>query len=591
MQEMNNTTGWCDFGDISFDSATGRVLFISNSEGLYQLFEMDPTTQRIQQVSFFAQHVKCFWLLNTLQHRIMVALDDYGNECEQLFTLNYQGDFDAWVVDEDAYHYFGGVFAKGGGFYSRNYRGKDRFEFCRRDAHEKETKVLFSTIQPLTSLKKLSDNTIFLLFEVTNIDRAVAVLDVTQCSLNEVPSLQGRIAQVEVVDADTVLLLADLGEQWLALYEYQISVGTRHLLASVAGQDIISFCYHPETAGVVYEIYDQGVSLLCWINRKRPEQRCLIKQHNMVIDSMVFADAETLVMSISNAVIPPSIIALNIIDGFSKPIVKQKLRHVSSARCIHDYYTSFDGLVLSYYAMVPEAPSSDVVIYLHGGPENQARSTFSPLLFQLVESGVTVLVPNIRGSAGYGRNFIALDDVYQRCDALKDVIYLHRHAINHHRFDRRKISLLGHSYGGFMTLMAITHYPDLWRCAVDIVGMSHLGEFLSSTPEWRRKLREFEYGESGKCDDFFDAISPLNRVREVCCPVLVLHGTHDARVPFSESAQFVKAMTAHGKSVRFLKVENEGHFFLHRQQIASVCNAVTEFLTNQPESAVPLTMK
>lgn len=591
MQEMDKTTGWYDFGDISYDSATGRVLFISNSEGFYQIFEMDPRTQKTQQISFFTQHVKCFWLLNTSQYRIMVALDDYGNECEQLFALNYQGDFDAWAIDENAYHYFGGVFAKGGGFYSRNYRGKDRFEFCRRGAHEKETNVLFSTMQPLTSLKKLSDNTIFLLFEVTNIDRAVAVFDIAGCSLSEIRSLQGRIAQVEVVDADTVILLADLGGQWLALYEYHISEGTRYPVAAVAGRDIVSFCYHPETSSMVYEVYDQGVSRLYWINRKQPERKYSLKHHDMVIDSMAFINAETLVMSISNAVTPPSITALNVIDGSSMPLVEQRPNHASSAYCLHDYYTSFDGLILSYYSMVPETPSSDVVIYLHGGPENQARSTFSPLLFQLVESGVTVLVPNIRGSAGYGRDFIALDDVYQRGDALEDVIYLQRHAINHHRFDRQKISLLGHSYGGFMTLMAITHYPDLWRCAVDIVGMSHLGKFLSSTPEWRRKLREFEYGESGKCDDFFDVISPLNRVQEVCCPVLVLHGTHDARVPFSESAQFVKAMTDHGKSVRFLQVENEGHFFLHRQKVASVCDAVTEFLTHQPESAETLTIK
>ena len=132
------------------------------------------------------------------------------------------------------------------------------------------------------------------------------------------------------------------------------------------------------------------------------------------------------------------------------------------------------------------APAPDPVIYLHGGPESMFERSHSPILEQLVDNDVLVIAPNIRGSEGYGRRFIGLDDGNRRTDALADVIALREHVQARHGLDDDKIGIMGHSYGGFMTLMAISHHPGLWACAVDIAGMSHLGNFLKTAPAWRR---------------------------------------------------------------------------------------------------------
>lgn len=131
-----------------------------------------------------------------------------------------------------------------------------------------------------------------------------------------------------------------------------------------------------------------------------------------------------------------------------------------------------------------------------------------------------------------------------------------------------------------MTLLLITHHPQLWKMAVDIVGISHLSTFLNNTSPWRRKQRSSEYGFLGEHDEFFEEISPLPRAKDITTPLMVFHSIHDSRVPNSESVQIVESMQKNNQDVSFTSYENEGHVYTRKESINDMNNKIIQFLMN-----------
>ncbi|MEI3599496.1 alpha/beta hydrolase family protein [Oceanobacillus sp. MO10714A] len=217
-------------------------------------------------------------------------------------------------------------------------------------------------------------------------------------------------------------------------------------------------------------------------------------------------------------------------------------------------------------------------MYLHGGPESQSRASFNPLLQFLLNQGYAVTAPNFRGSTGYGKSYTHLDDVRKRLDAVKDVVSLVDWLKQDPAIDTSKIALLGGSYGGFLTLAAISHYPDLWAAAIDIVGMSSLRTFIQTTSPWRKRLREIEYGTVEQDGDFFDLIDPLNHADEITAPLLVFHGVNDPRVPIGESEQIVSKLKQRGHPVTYHRMEGEGHKIVKPENEIYVYSLVAAFL-------------
>src|SRR5699024_4905423 len=138
--------------------------------------------------------------------------------------------------------------------------------------------------------------------------------------------------------------------------------------------------------------------------------------------------------------------------------------------------------------------------------------------------------------------------------------------------------VMGISYGGFMTLLLITHHPELWRYAIDIVGISHLITFLTNTSPWRRKQRSSEYGILGEHDEFFEKISPLPKAKNIQVPLLVFHSMYDTRVPNSESVQLVNSMKNNNQDVMFTSYENEGHIYKRKENLDDMERKIKEFL-------------
>jgi dipeptidyl aminopeptidase/acylaminoacyl peptidase len=167
-----------------------------------------------------------------------------------------------------------------------------------------------------------------------------------------------------------------------------------------------------------------------------------------------------------------------------------------------------------------------------------------------------VAAPTVRGSTGYGRDFHHLDDVELRLDSVRDLAQLGRSL---GAGSGVPVAVMGGSYGGYMTMAAITEHPELWAAAVDIVGIVNFVTFLERTGAYRRALREAEYGSLERDRAFLERISPIHKVDRIACPLLVVHGANDPRVPVTEAEQVVAALQARGAEVQYLRYEDEGH--------------------------------
>jgi dipeptidyl aminopeptidase/acylaminoacyl peptidase len=196
---------------------------------------------------------------------------------------------------------------------------------------------------------------------------------------------------------------------------------------------------------------------------------------------------------------------------------------------------------------------------VHGGPESQYKPDYHPMIQYLVKQGFAVAAPNVRGSNGYGRAYLELDDQRKRMDSVRDLAWLVKDLIKNHQVDPKRIGIIGRSYGGFMVMSAITEYPELWAAAVDVVGITHFTSMLSQTGEWRRAQRSCEYGHLESDQDFFEEVAPINHVAKIKSPLLIFHGLNDSRVPVSESINLEKEMKKYGKSVQLTLFEDEGH--------------------------------
>jgi dipeptidyl aminopeptidase/acylaminoacyl peptidase len=219
-----------------------------------------------------------------------------------------------------------------------------------------------------------------------------------------------------------------------------------------------------------------------------------------------------------------------------------------------------------YYrpANVPKGKKVPVVINIHGGPEGQSLPTFNPTAqFLANELGVAMLVPNVRGSTGYGKTYLGLDNGAKREDSVKDIGALLDWIAKQPGLDASRVGVVGGSYGGYMVLASLVHYSDRIRAGVDVVGISDFTTFLTNTESYRRDLRRAEYGDERDpaMQEVFARISPLRNAGRITSRLFVAQGKNDPRVPYTEAEQIVKAVRSNGQPVWYLLFDDEGHGF------------------------------
>ncbi|PKK82247.1 MAG: S9 family peptidase [candidate division Zixibacteria bacterium HGW-Zixibacteria-1] len=224
-------------------------------------------------------------------------------------------------------------------------------------------------------------------------------------------------------------------------------------------------------------------------------------------------------------------------------------------------YKSFDGLEIPAFLYLPPDYNGQPVPFIvdiHGGPEGQNQPTFSRHFTYLMQNGYGIFTPNVRGSSGYGLEYLNMDNYKNRLNSIKDMKAGVDYLIEKGYTKKGMIGIKGASYGGYAVLACITEYPDLFSAAIDQVGIANFVTFLQNTRDYRRSLRESEYGPL-EDEEFLKTISPIHKASKIKTPLLVVHGENDPRVPVGEARQIMQAVIDNGGVVDSLIFPDEGH--------------------------------
>lgn len=298
-------------------------------------------------------------------------------------------------------------------------------------------------------------------------------------------------------------------------------------------------------------------------------------------------DGKRLAFARQSSIAPLDIWTLDIATGALTQITRSATGGVARESFVEPslvHYPTFDGREIPAFLYRPRSARSEshapqpAIISVHGGPESQYRPIFNPIVQYFVASGYVVLAPNVRGSTGYGHAYMSLDDVRKRMDSVADLRHAALWLASEGIAGAQRMAVMGGSYGGFMTLAAVTSYPELWAAAVDIVGIANFVTFLENTSAWRRKLREAEYGSLERDHDFLAEISPIHKVDRIRAPLFVVHGANDPRVPVGEAEQIVASLRSRGRPVEYQRYEDEGHGLNKRANRLIAYPAIARFL-------------
>ncbi len=298
-------------------------------------------------------------------------------------------------------------------------------------------------------------------------------------------------------------------------------------------------------------------------------------------------DGNLLGVSIGGASIPSDCFTTNTIGNFKRWTFSEAGGLPPDAFALPKLvkWPSFDDQKISGFLYAPDAQrfpgKRPVIVNIHGGPESQYRPGFlGRNNYFINELGCAVIFPNVRGSSGYGKTFVGLDNGFKREDSYKDIDALLDWIKKQPGLDAERIMVTGGSYGGHMTLAVSTFYADKIRCSVDVVGMSNLRTFLEHTESYRRDLRRVEYGDERdpKMAEFLDRIAPMNNAAKITKPMFVVQGYNDPRVPRSEAEQIVATLKKQGTPVWFLMAKDEGHGFAKKKNADFQFYATVEFI-------------
>lgn len=377
-----------------------------------------------------------------------------------------------------------------------------------------------------------------------------------------IPLLPGGGAVVAEArfDRDRLYVHTDAGRDRPALLAVDLrGRSTVRVVAARDDADLDLVALDPEAARVVLTWNVDGRSELELLDLRSGLAEPVQGPPGDVVTGVAFTrDADALLVGSEGPTVPPRISVLTrlgadvlLADAAPAGLVEPDLEH----------FTAEDGLALSGWLFRPRRSPGrlPVLIWLHGGPEAQERPTYQPLFQALLAAGIAVFAPNLRGSGGYGRAFVAADDGGLRRVAITDVRAAVRFLVDAGHADPDRVGVAGRSYGGYFTLVALAWYPELFRVGVDVCGIADFHTFYADTEPWIAAAATTEYGDPAVDAALLRELSPLHRADRITAPLLVVHGVHDTNVPVGEAEQIVAALRERGRAPGFLLFEGEGH--------------------------------
>lgn len=372
-------------------------------------------------------------------------------------------------------------------------------------------------------------------------------------------------------DGKYIYVTTDKESEFQRLASIDVATGKHSYLTSHIHWDVNGFTLSHDGTRIAFVTNEDGVSVLHILNLVTGKEESIPTLPVGLIGGIEWhKDGTLLGFNMNSARSTNDVYSLEVATGKIERWTTSetggiRVDNFSEAQLVK--WKTFDGKMISGFLYRPPAKFTGkrpVIVSIHGGPESQALPGFlGRNNFYLNEMGIALILPNIRGSSGYGKTFLKLDNAMKRGDSYKDLAALLDWIKEQPDLDGDRIMVTGGSYGGHSTLALSAFYSNKFRCAVDVVGMSNLVTFLERTESYRRDLRRVEYGDERdpKIRSYLESIAPLNHIDKIKKPLFVIQGKNDPRVPASEADQIVAALKTSQTPVWYLMANDEGHGF------------------------------
>ncbi|MDG5819219.1 S9 family peptidase [Natronococcus sp. A-GB7] len=593
----------------SFGPDGERLSFLMDTTGTAQVWTLEGPREWPEQRTFYDERIT-FASWSPERPELIFGMDEGGNERAQLYRLDAEtGEIENLTAMPDAKHRWGGWSHDGDRFaFASNRRDESVFDIYvqGRDETGEEAELVYEGDGWLSLAGWSPDDSRLLVSQAySNFDQDLYALDLETEALEHLTPHEGDVRYQSASwapDGEGIYLVTDEGDaDTLYLAYLDLGGGARsapELETVVADEEwnVDGIALDDETGRFVYSKNVEGYTDLTVgeFDADEPTAFETFPEPDLpggVAGGVSFdPDAERFALSTTGDTVNTNAFVVDVETGETErwtaaPTGGIPPETFDASELVH--VESFDGLEVPGFLTLPgedEASETEtgegvpVIVDIHGGPEGQRRPSFSSVKQYFLDRGYAYFEPNVRGSAGYGADYAALDDVEKRMDSVADIRACVEWLQDHDAVDPDRIVAKGGSYGGFMVLASMTEYPELWAAGIDIVGIANFVTFLENTGDWRRELREAEYGSLAEDREFLEEISPTNNIEHIAAPLFVLHGENDPRVPVGEAEQIAEQAEAQGVPVRKLIFEDEGHGFSKLENRIEAYSAIADFL-------------
>ncbi|HEY8946603.1 MAG TPA: prolyl oligopeptidase family serine peptidase, partial [Polyangiaceae bacterium] len=495
--------------------------------------------------------------------------DVSGNEDHQLFVLDLQSRRTRRWTDGKSRH---GPFRwsnSGRVAYTSNARNGRDMDLYVQDTEASAPRRVAELNGEWVALGWAGDGERLLMHEFRSTDEStVHVVDVGSGAVTPLAPLTPGDATRSAWFAQRpgrAFVISNRGREFAAVFEVEIETQAWKRVTPELDWNVEEATSSGDGRRLVYAVNENGYSRLWLLDLATGKRRTLTVPEG-VISGMRFIERDRkLAFTLTTPTHPEDVLMLHLDSGRLESWTDSEVGGLYLGNFVKPELVrapSFDGLVISGLLYRPRGVGPfPVLLWMHGGPEDQARPAFDPIIqYFAATRKVAVLAPNVRGSDGYGKRFLKLDDREQRHAAVADVGAMLDFIARDPALDERRVGIHGASYGGFMVLAALAEYPDRFVAGSNVVGMSDLVTFLENTRDYRRDLRRVEYGDERdpQMRAYLTSISPIHRVERIRSALLVAHGENDPRVPLAQAQEVVRAVRSTGAEAWFVSAREEG---------------------------------
>jgi dipeptidyl aminopeptidase/acylaminoacyl peptidase len=549
-----------------------------NTTQLHRVYE--PGGRR-EQITFFDEPVRGTFVPKSKDGALLVTMSKGGNENFQVSLLDRLSGKAALLTDGKSRNQLEAIRPDGGQVIIASTRrnGRDTDLYLCDPRQPDSLKMLLQTKGEFWSAVDWSqDGGKLLLNRYVSINESYpALLDLATGEKKMLPSpANGKVAYHHLAflpDGQSAYVTTDARGEFQQLARVDLRTFEYQFLSNDIPWDVTSVTVEPNTGLTAFTINEGGASALYLL---RGDKRQRITVPLGVISGLKFSpDGKHLGFTLARPDAPADAYSVAIANAELTRWTYSEVGGLNPARFVSPKrikFVSFDKREIPAYYYKPayaaEGKPVPVIVSIHGGPEGQFQPFFNGLSqFFVNELGCAILAPNVRGSAGYGKTYLTLDNAEKREDSVRDIGALLDWIGRQPELDASRVAVMGGSYGGYMVLASLTNFPDRIKAGIDIVGIASFKTFLKNTSGYRQDLRRVEYGDErdSKMQEVFARIDPLNNADRIRSALLVVHGRNDPRVPFSEAEQIAAKVRGNGRSVWTVYADNEGHGFARRE--------------------------